>query len=72
MGPAVSCVLAIGMMPLRLTRPIEGFNPTRDEWTEGLTMEPDVSVPTAARANPAATPAAQPLLEPPTGKSGWK
>ena len=45
-GPAVSCVCEIGMMPERLTRPSVGLMPTRPLAVEGQTIEPSVSVPT--------------------------
>src|SRR5260370_22431217 len=45
-GPAVSWLWAMGMMPARLTRPGVGFNPTCELAPEGQTIEPSVSVPT--------------------------
>ncbi len=47
MGPAVSCVADIGIMPVRLHSPTVGFNPTRPFTEEGETIEPSVSVPIA-------------------------
>src|ERR1700691_996739 len=54
MGPAVSWLEEIGMMPLRETRPMVGLIPTRPLALEGQTMEPSVSDPTATTAMPAA------------------
>ena len=48
MGPAVSWLCAMGMMPARLTRPSVGLMPTRPVAFEGHTIEPSVSVPMAA------------------------
>jgi hypothetical protein len=47
-GPGVSNVLEIGMIPLRLNKPVVGFRPIIEFCQEG--MEPEVSVPTAAAA----------------------
>ena len=44
-GPAVSWVAEIGIMPVRLHNPTVGFIPTRPLIDEGETMEPLVSVP---------------------------
>src|SRR5580658_392613 len=52
------------MMPLRETRPMVGFIPTRPLALEGQTMEPSVSEPTATRARLAAMAAPEPELEP--------
>ena len=46
-GPAVSWVCAMGMMPRRLTRPMVGFMPTSEQAADGDVTEPSVSVPTA-------------------------
>ncbi len=51
-------------MPARLTRPTVGLSPTRPQMDAGLTMDPSVSVPTAAAQRPAATAAAEPELDP--------
>lgn len=64
MGPAVSCVLEIGMIPLRLSRPTVGLMPTIPLALDGQTMEPSVSVPTAAAHKFAETAAPEPELEP--------
>ena len=63
-GPAVSWLNAIGMMPLRDTRPIVGFRPTRPVTLLGQTMEPSVSLPTPIAARFAAIAAPVPELEP--------
>ncbi len=63
-GPAVSCVVLIGTTCVRLTRPTEGLNPTMPLMLAGHVMEPFVSVPMAAQANPAATAAPLPEDEP--------
>src|SRR5215210_3019641 len=63
-GPAVSWLCAIGMMPLRLTRPRVGLMPTRPQEEEGQTIEPSVSVPTPTAAKLAAVAAPVPELEP--------
>jgi hypothetical protein len=49
-GPGVSNVLEIGMIPLRLNKPVVGFRPIIEFCQEGERMEPEVSVPTAAAA----------------------
>src|SRR5262245_19159695 len=63
-GPAESWLAEIGMMPRPETRPTVGFMPTRQQTDEGLTIEPSVSVPTAAGARPAAGATPEPELEP--------
>src|SRR5438046_2686253 len=63
-GPAVSWLCAIGTMPLRLTRPSVGLMPTRPLVVDGDTIDPSVSVPTAAAARLAAIAAPDPELEP--------
>ncbi len=63
-GPAVSCTGEIGTMPRRLTKPLVGLMPTTPQVLAGETIEPSVSVPTASGARPAATPAAEPELDP--------
>jgi hypothetical protein len=64
MGPAVSWLCAIGMMPCRLTRPSVGLIPTMPFALDGQTMEPSVSVPTASAQRLAETATADPELEP--------
>src|SRR5262252_8232808 len=68
-GPAESWLAEIGMMPSPGTRPTVGFSPTRQHEAAGLTMEPSVSVPTAATARPAAGAVPEPELEPPGERS---
>ena len=68
-GPAVSWLLEIGMMPPRLTRPTVGLMPTTPFMAAGLTIDPSVSVPMATVQNPAATATAEPELEPPGVRS---
>ena len=63
-GPAVSCVEEIGMIPERLTKPTVGFNPTMPFTDAGHVTEPSVSVPTATAQRFAATAAPEPALEP--------
>src|SRR5207245_4946273 len=63
-GPAVSWLWAMGMMPERLTRPTVGLMPTRELAPEGQITEPSVSVPTPAAARLAAIATPVPELEP--------
>ena len=58
MGPAVSCVWDMGIIPLLDTRPTVGFMPTMQLFLEGEIIEPLVSVPmqAAAKEQAAATP----------------
>src|SRR5438876_882131 len=63
-GPAVSWVCEIGIIPVRLTRPTVGLMPTIPFAVAGLIMEPSVSVPTATAHKLAATATAEPELEP--------
>jgi len=63
-GPGVSCVCEMGTMPARLSRPTVGLIPTRPQAAAGETIEPSVSVPTAAAARLAAAAAPEPELEP--------
>src|SRR5436305_1266767 len=64
MGPAVSWLTEIGMIPARLISPTVGLIPTTPHTVEGEMIEPLVSVPTATAHKLAATPAADPELEP--------
>src|SRR5262245_21607612 len=64
MGPAVSWLAEIGMMPERDTRPTVGLIPTSPLALLGQTIEPSVSVPTATTARSAAMAAPEPELEP--------
>ena len=52
------------MTPPRPTSPKVGFNPTMPQKLAGLRIDPPVSVPIAPGTNPAATAAADPLLDP--------
>src|ERR1700704_4838540 len=52
------------MIPIRLTRPSVGLIPTRPLLFDGETIEPSVSVPTAAALRFAATAAPEPELDP--------
>src|SRR5687767_3492379 len=63
-GPAVSCVWAIGMIPLREISPSVGLMPTTPFVTAGQIMDPLVSVPTAATARLADTATPDPELDP--------
>ena len=63
-GPAVSCLCEIGMIPRPLNNPTVGLIPTMPLFDDGDTIEPSVSVPTAAAHRPTATAAPEPLLEP--------
>ncbi len=53
------------MRPKRLTVPYVGFIPTTPHSEAGWRIEPPVSEPRAARADPMATAAADPPDEPP-------
>src|SRR5690349_13806716 len=64
MGPAVSWLWAIGMMPAPLTSPSVGLMPTMPLTEAGAVTEPSVSVPTAIAQKFAATAAADPELDP--------
>ena len=64
MGPAVSWVAEMGMMPARLQRPTVGFTPTSPLHEAGNTMEPSVSVPMAAAQKLAEAAAPEPADEP--------
>ena len=63
-GPAVSWLWAIGMIPVRLNRPRVGLMPTRPFVWAGQMIEPSVSVPTAPAQRFAATAAPEPEDEP--------
>lgn len=49
----------------RVTRPREGFSPTRPQALAGMRIEPPLSIPCAIGTIPAATLAPEPPLEPP-------
>ena len=63
-GPAVSCVAEIGIMPERLIKPTVGFIPTMPLVDAGQVTDPSVSVPTATTQRFAETAAPEPELEP--------
>src|SRR5204863_9787679 len=63
-GPAVSWLCAMGMIPDRLTSPTVGLMPTSDVALDGQTIDPSVSVPTPIAARFAAMAAAVPELDP--------
>jgi len=57
------------MIPVRLTRPTVGLIPTTEFMCDGLTMDPEVSVPIAPKQYPAATATPDPELDPPGVRS---
>src|ERR687884_2102755 len=63
-GPAVSWLALIGITPARLHNPSVGLIPTSPFAPDGQTIEPSVSVPTAATARSAAAATPEPELEP--------
>src|SRR3546814_18042782 len=63
-GRAVSCVALIGTTCVRLTSPTVGLKPTIPFTLAGQVIEPLVSVPIAAQANPDATAAPLPDDDP--------
>src|ERR1700729_3102121 len=63
-GPAVSWLCAIGIMPCCDSRPSVGFRPTMPVIDAGQVIEPSVSDPMLAGAMPAATATALPELDP--------
>jgi hypothetical protein len=63
-GPAVSWLWAIGMIPERLTSPSVGLTPTMPFAEEGHTIEPSVSVPIARVQRFAETATPEPELDP--------
>src|SRR5262245_30223806 len=63
-GPAVSWLCAIGMMPVCDNRPSVGLSPTTRLLPDGHTIDPSVSVPTAAAQRLAAGAAPDPELDP--------
>src|SRR5689334_3517432 len=64
MGPAESWRCEIGTMPSPGMRPMVGLMPTMPFTDDGETMEPSVSVPTAAAHKLAATATPDPELDP--------
>ena len=65
MGPTESSSESSGIRPAPLMRPKVCLSPTRPQMAAGMRTDPPVSVPSAAGARSAATPTAEPLLEPP-------
>src|SRR2546423_15150587 len=63
-GPAVSWLCAIGIIPARLIKPSVGLIPTSEFAFEGQTTEPSVSVPTPIAARFAEMAAPVPELDP--------
>ena len=63
-GPAVSCVFDIGIIPLRLNKPTVGLIPTNPQLEDGAITEPSVSVPIATVQRFAATAEPDPELDP--------
>lgn len=63
-GPAVSCVAEIGMIPVRLHNPTVGLIPTSAFTEAGDTTEPSVSVPTQMALRLAAPADPEPALDP--------
>src|SRR5207302_9888999 len=63
-GPAVSWLCAIGIIPSCETNPTVGLSPTLRLFAEGQPTEPSVSVPTVAAQRLAAAATAEPELDP--------
>src|SRR5690348_2104104 len=63
-GPAVSWSALIGTIPFRLSSPSVGLIPTSPFAPDGQTIDPSVSVPTAATARSAAATTPEPELDP--------
>src|SRR5436305_2007115 len=63
-GPEVSWLCAIGMMPARLMRPSVGLIPTNPDADDGQTTDPSVSVPMPTAARFAAIADPVPQLDP--------
>src|SRR5205807_5029211 len=63
-GPAVSLLCAIGIIPSCETSPTVGLSPTLRLLPEGQTTEPSVSIPTEAAQRLAAAATAEPELDP--------
>ena len=64
MGPAVSWLWPMGMMPAPGTRPTVGFKPKVELAWDGAMIDPSVSVPTATEQRFVAAETADPELEP--------
>src|SRR5712671_5578410 len=63
-GPILSIEYASAIAPFRLTRPNVGRSPLTPQNAAGHTIEPQVSVPMAKPASPAATMAPEPEDDP--------
>mmetsp|Transcript_3297 Transcript_3297/g.11897 ORF Transcript_3297/g.11897 Transcript_3297/m.11897 type:complete len:282 (+) Transcript_3297:615-1460(+) len=63
--PTVSNELQYAINPNLDTRPYVGFNPTTPQYAAGNRTDPPVSLPSAKNADPFATAAALPALDPP-------
>ena len=70
MGPAVSWLWLMGMMPVRATRAMVGLMPTRPFMLAGQVTEPEVSVPMVRAARLRAPAAPEPELEPQAVRRG--
>src|SRR5438105_8013639 len=68
-GPAVSWLWAIGIMPSCEIKPTVGLSPTQRLFPDGQTTEPSVSVPTVTEHRFVAAATADPELEPHGSKS---
>ena len=64
-GPTWSSDRLRGTTPLQDKSPNDGLKPTTPQAAAGILIEPPVSFPMDANEEPAATEAAEPLLEPP-------
>ena len=62
MGPEVSKVFEIGIIPDRLTNPMVGFNPTIELAEDGDKIEPEVSEPSETAEKLAEIAAPLPLI----------
>ncbi len=69
-GPTWSSDEPNAISPCRDTAPYVGFSPTMPHRAAGWRIDPPVSVPSESGANPAATAAADPPLEPPGTREG--
>src|SRR5947208_3631899 len=63
-GPGVSWLCEIGMIPERLNKPTVGLIPTSPQAAAGEMIDPSVSVPIAAAQRLAETAAPEPALDP--------
>src|SRR4051812_29984503 len=63
-GPGVSWLCEMGIIPERLAKPSVGLIPTKPLALDGQTTEPSVSVPIATAHRLADVPAPEPELDP--------